>query len=91
MSTASYKTKCRKLRTLWKRHLEEERHLVRTVLDEEDWKLGPAAERLGCAVSTLQSVLSRHPALDAERLREMRLRGGKGVTKQTPVVVPPEG
>lgn len=85
----SEKQKPRKLRTLWKRHLEEERHLVRTVLDEEDWKLGPAAERLGCAVSTLQSVLSRHPVLDAERLREMRLRGGKGVSKQVSVA-PPE-
>lgn len=58
---------------------KERRELVRA-LESGEWKLVPAAERLGMEVSSLQRVLGRHPDVEAERKRRLERRRQRGKT-----------
>lgn len=49
----------KKLSQLKRKHLNEEREMVREALEQKDWRLHRAAQLLGVSDSTLKSVITR--------------------------------
>lgn len=57
-----------------KERAAEEQYL-RDALENNDWNIARTAREIGCAISTLRSMIKRHPRLSGDAATNIKGRG----------------